>query len=388
MNQLVYKFEKVYIDKASRGSEVAERAVAYFSPAQVEWVTARPFPESHGELSAREFSRSKRHLFLTEYQGQFFKRCPGSRPGLTCCNYFVLNLGLQCDMNCSYCYLQSFINTPVMTVYTNIEQALSELKELADPQMKFRIGTGEVIDSLSLDELTLYSRRLIGFFQDFPQWRLEFKTKSDKVDQFLDVAHAGNVIVSWSLNPTKIVNEEEHGTASLAARLNAAEKCLKKGFQVSFHIDPVIWHEGWKESYAELVDTLASRFAPHQTPYLSLGALRFQPEQRHMMRERFGMKSAVTSAEMHTGKDGKMRYDQNLRQEMFDFIIQRFKGHNPAWNIFLCMENPETWLGTFSAMPKKVEGLAELFDHQVTRSITAARSEILNTQRATSEVFD
>src|ERR1700679_159533 len=150
------KFDRIFIDQRSVGSPLAERFVARFPADMISVVGERPFAGVKGELSAAEFDRSKRNLFLTPYSGQFFKRCPGSKPGLLCCNYFVLNWGQQCDMNCSYCYLQSFINSPVMTLYSNLDDAFSELRELfrSLPETKIRIGTGEVVDSLSLDPLT------------------------------------------------------------------------------------------------------------------------------------------------------------------------------------------------------------------------------------------
>jgi spore photoproduct lyase len=226
---------------------------------------------------------------------------------------------------------------------------------------KVRVGTGEVIDSLSLDPLTLYSRRLIEFFRDKPNWNVEFKTKSAFVDQFVDADHAGNVIVSWSINPQYIVENEEHKTASLHGRLAAARKCLDKKFQVAFHVDPVVWHPQWKESYSSLVDDICAVFKPSDMPYISLGALRFQPEQKDMMRERFGMKSWVNRAEMFSGAAGKMRYDRALREEMFQFIIGQFKAKDPAWKIFLCMETPETWLKTTGSLPYKQEPIRSLF---------------------------
>ena len=362
-NSLIEKFDKVFIHDDSRESEVALRAIKHFPKEKIFFVSDTPYPESIGELSSREFNRSKREIFIRRFQGSFFKRCPGSKPGLACCNYYVLNLGQQCDMNCSYCYLQSFINSPLLTVYSNIDEAIAELREMAmaSPNQPVRVGTGETIDSLSLDELTLYSRKLIELFREIPGWRLEFKTKSNRISQFIDVPHAGNVICSWSINPEKIVSLEENGTASMIDRLKAAEACRDRGFIVSFHIDPVIYHEGWRESYKSLVDEICRRFKPNEVPYMSIGGLRFQKEQRAMMRERFGMQSLVTRAEMWPGIDGKLRYPLELRQPMFDFIIQQFRENDPKWNVFLCMESPETWLSQFKAPPRRVEGLGELF---------------------------
>lgn len=376
LSALNVKFEMVWIDEKSRDSKLVSRLLEIFPEDKIRFVAEKPFANSAGELSAREFDRSKRHLFITPFKGQFFKRCPGSRPGLACCNYFVLNWGLQCDMNCSYCYLQSFINTPVLTIYSNLDDALTELRTMAASGLaaqKLRIGTGETVDSLSLDPLTLFSHQLIAFFRDYPNWTLEFKTKSALVDQFLEVEHAGNVIASWSVNPQHVITAEEHGTASLAARLDAAERCLLRGYQIAFHIDPMIWHPEWEQNYGELVDEIAGRFTPQKVPYMSVGALRFQPEQRAIMRERFGMKSYVTQAETFVSQDGKLRYDEKLRQQMFKFVLERFKSHSPDWRIFMCMETPEAWLKTVGESPFKSEKLGELFDR---KPLAAARKRI------------
>lgn len=381
MRELNNKFDRVYIHHDARGSRLAERALEVFSAEKIEWVNERPFPQSEGELSALEFARSKRHLYLTPFRGQFFKRCPGSKPGLACCNYFVLNLGLQCDMNCSYCYLQSFINSPVLTIYTNLEDALTELRALNLQDTSLRIGTGETVDSLSLDEFTLYSRRLIEFFREFPKWSLEFKTKSDKVEQFLDVEHGGNVIVSWSVNPQHVIEREEHLTAGLERRLSAARACLEKGFKIAFHIDPMIWHPEWEQSYASLVHEITARFKPEEIPYISIGALRFQPEQRAIMRERFGLNSYVTSAETYPSSDGKLRYDSALRQRMYKYIMNCFRERGPAWRLFMCMETPETWLASEYGTPFRNPNVHHLFDTSVLTAVRKSHQALAKTTK-------
>jgi spore photoproduct lyase len=363
VDKIINNYELIFIDKRSVGSPVAKRLLELAPTTKIQICESKPQITSSGNFTGDEYARSKKLLFITEHAGLFFKRCPGAKKGLACCNYFVLNLGLQCDMDCSYCYLQSFINTPYTIIYSNIDQALIELQNIYNdsPNTLVRIGTGEVIDSLSLDPLSLYSKTLMSFFKDKPNWKLEFKTKSNYVDQFIDEEHAGNVIVSWSINPQYIVGREEHRTASLAQRLEAAKKCLDKKFQIAFHIDPVIWHEEWKTNYTLLIDEITSRFKPTDMPYISIGSLRFKAEQKDMMRERFGMSSLVTQAEMFSGAAGKMRYDQALREEMFQFIIQEFKKRDISWKIFLCMETPETWINATGDVPMKKDEIRGLF---------------------------
>lgn len=363
--RIAQKFEKVFVDIASLDSAVARRVLPHFEPSQITVTVGNPWADKEGQLSKTDFENSKKNLWLRPYPGQFFKRCPGAtqKKVLTCCNYHILNLGSQCDFNCSYCYLQSYLKSPLQQIYTNLDQALTELAQMADasPEHPFRVGTGEIIDSLSLDPLTLYSLELIQFFRRYPKWTLEFKTKSDHVDQFINEKHAGNVVVSWSINPEVIINCEEHGTARLAQRLAAARRARDRGFPVAFHIDPIIWTPEWRENYLGLIDRITTEFKPEDLHVISLGTLRFQPEQRHLMRERFGMKSLVVSAEMFPSEGGKMRYDAKLRQEMFQTVIGAFKAKDPKYRIFLCMETPETWLSAMDDLPMKRPELKELF---------------------------
>lgn len=351
-------FDEIQIHPDAERSQVAERFKTLF-PEKIKPYSPKERPK--GILNPKEFDQSKRNILIQPYLGTFFKQCPGGNKKSACCNYFVLNLGSQCHFNCSYCYLQSFLNQPYMVVYSNIEDALDELDSLAQSPLTFRVGTGEVIDSLGLDPITEYSKKLIKHLSPYPNVALELKTKSNFVDHLLDIENKGSAIISWSINPDFIIQKEEHLTASLEERLQAAKKSVDAGYKISFHIDPIIWHEDWEANYSSLVTEVCNLFSPEEVPFVSLGALRFQPEQTLMMKQRFSRSSLVNSAEVFPSKDGKMRFDANLRASMFSHIINTFKKNNPKWKVFLCMESPETWLSTYGSYPGKVDGLEDLF---------------------------
>jgi len=59
-------------------------------------------------------------------------------------------------MDCSYCILQWYLNNPMMVVYVNIDDLLAELDDFSqkNPNNFFRIGTGELTDSLTLEPIT------------------------------------------------------------------------------------------------------------------------------------------------------------------------------------------------------------------------------------------
>ncbi len=365
-NQFNY-FDKVYIEESSKNTEMAKRALSLFPKDKIQIVQEDYFKK--GELSASDLDKSKKTLLLKKFKGAFFKRCPGANQKMMCCNYYVLNLGQHCEMDCSYCYLQSFINFPAVVIYTNIDQALKELEDLKIQyrDQYLRIGTGEQTDSLSLDDISLNSKKLIHFFKDCPNWLLEFKTKSDNIKNFENDNHIGNVIVSWSINPEYIVTKEEHGTAPLKKRLEAAKRVRDKGFKLSFHIDPLIYHPDWETNYGELVQQITQSFSAKEVTHISLGALRFQAVQKSIMRKRFGMESLVCRGEFFRSKDGKLRYDNEIRQKMFQYMSQRLK--NKGFNVFLCMETPENWLNVMESTPKKIHSLKKDFDLKITKSL-------------------
>jgi hypothetical protein len=80
-----------------------------------------------------------------------------------------------------------------------------------------------------------------------------------------------------------------------------------------------------------------------------------------MMRERFGFKSLVNQAEMFPSEGNKLRYDAGLRSEMFQFMYKKLKSLNPDFNIFLCMETPETWIKALEKIPMQMPELKDLF---------------------------
>ena len=63
-------------------------------------VGERGVPEIGGDYPYN-LSAGKRHLLLCRNRGTFFKPCPGTRE-YRCCDYQVLNIGMNCPMDCVY----------------------------------------------------------------------------------------------------------------------------------------------------------------------------------------------------------------------------------------------------------------------------------------------
>ncbi|NQV49684.1 MAG: DNA photolyase [Candidatus Marinimicrobia bacterium] len=311
----------------------------------------------------QEATPAKRDILLTEKQGHTVKQCPGTDRTYRCCNYHVINQTSNCPIDCTYCILQFYLNNPVTTVYANTEKLLTEVKDkiATQPKRFFRIGTGELSDSLAFDSSSEYSRDVVSYFADLDNVLLELKTKSNRIENLLDVDHKGHTVVSWSVNPQVIIDSEEHKAASLNERLEAMRQVQACGYKVGLHFDPLLYHEEWKQSYPDLIRQLFEVVDPKNVAWISIGSLRFPPEMKEKVLEKFP-KSKIMFAELIHGMDGKMRYPKPLRLEMYRTVYDALRSYGSKdLFIYFCMESAEIWERTMGWSPESNEHLDHLF---------------------------
>jgi spore photoproduct lyase len=295
----------------------------------------------------------KRILHLTTQPGVFIKSCPGSN-NVLCCHYHIVNMVSNCPFDCSYCYLQTYLNQPMTTFYVNEEDIFDQVRKLCDrpPVKQLRVGTGELADSLALDPITGFSVRLAEVMAPYENVQLELKTKSKNVEHLLEIKRREQVVVSWSMNPREIIEREEHGTARFEERVRAAQLMAEAGFGVGFHFDPMIYTEGWQDMYSRAATDLLAAVPHQQIRWISIGALRYQPQLKPIALKR-RPETTLFLDENVPGEDGKIRYLRSQRTEMFSFLNQVIKERAPKLYTYLCMETMPVWEKALGRMPDR-----------------------------------
>jgi spore photoproduct lyase len=331
--------DEVWIERAELNSALAETVLSRIDGGRVQVID--------GPVAAdvRTFAAGKRTLLLQRHRGSFLQACPAGTNGLVCCNYMVVNFGSNCPFDCSYCFLQEYLaHNATMKVFTNVEDGLAEIAGVlrAHPQRRFRIGTGELADSLALDPITGLSPRLVTFFAQYENALLELKTKSDEVAALLRVDPRGRTVVSWSVNAREIIDAEEHGTASLDQRVDAARRVQRAGYRIGFHFDPLVEFDGWEAAYARAIETIFSAVDVAGVAWVSLGALRLTPALATIVRAR-AARSYTTAAELVPGPDGKARVWRGLRLRMYRSLLCNLRRVSQTMPVYLCMEPPAVW---------------------------------------------
>jgi spore photoproduct lyase len=209
-------------------------------------------------------------------------------------------------------------------------------------------------DSLQLDPLFELSKDYIEGLSSLGNVYFELKTKTANVDHLLSIPDKGNCVIGFSLNPDSIAREEEVYAAPLAARLDAAEKAVEHGYNLSFHFDPIIYSDKWQELYFPVVERL-NYFPASKVAWISLGTLRYPPKLKSHFEDRpFAYQEFVPCA------DGKHRYIQKIRSAMYRGMVERLAESCDA-PVYLCMESAAVWKNVFGSMPGRLSSMADIF---------------------------
>ncbi|MDI6704270.1 MAG: hypothetical protein QME40_06350 [bacterium] len=358
--------ERIYVERSVKDESITANILCKFSSVPIEYVENPKILIKKAALAKDAISKGKRRIFVTKYKGKVLKKCPGTKYHI-CCNYYVLNIATNCYLDCTYCVLQSYLlNNPLLVVFANIEKFLKGLEEVFSRKNGkfYRIGTGELTDSLALDGITNFSKILVPFFAKWNNTILELKTKTDSISNLYRLDHKERTVVSFSLNPQRIIQNEEPNTSTLKDRIEAARICQELGYRLGFHFDPLIYYHGWEEGYYETVKALSERIDPGRIVWISLGALRFMPNLKPIIKERFPHCKLIYE-ELFPGLDSKLRYFKPIRVEMYRKLLKFIRSYNPGIFVYLCMETREVWERVFGWSPMSNTHLGHLLDERV-----------------------
>ncbi|MFC1546702.1 radical SAM protein [bacterium] len=306
----------------------------------------------------RTILKSKKILVLAEQKGRYLKKCPGT-PKYKCCVYFVIELAVGCPFDCTYCFLQEYQNYSAMIIYLNFDKLYKEFDDLLsnNPNKLFRIGTGEYSDSLFLNEFINYTQNISSYLaKKYKNYIIEFKTKSNSIDNLINSPVYGREVVSWTISPDCVVKDEEKLTASLEERLLSAQRCAKKGYYIGIHLDPLIMFDNCFDEYKDMIGKLYDKIPKELIIWISIGSLRFNPRLKPIIEMRH-KESDIIYGEMGRGADGKFRYIKSIRLELYKKIVGYIKAKHKDAFIYFCMEDSEVWE---KVLGKKIHSNADI----------------------------
>ena len=308
------------------------------------WTQLKAKPNTYNSFDKSSYSDVRKISFeKLEKPTLSLGACPVASPNTRCCNLLTLDSVESCGFDCSYCSIQSFYNQNKVAFDVNFAQKLKNLK--LDPNETYHIGTGQSSDSLMWGNREGILDALFDFARTNPNVILEFKTKSHNISYFLENEVPKNIICSWSLNTPVIIENEEHLTAKLDQRIEAARKLADKGVLVGFHFHPIVQYENYLDDYKKVYDTLIDTFDSSEVVFISLGTLTFIKPVIQKLRSR-DFKSKILQMPFEDA-NGKQSYPLEIKKEMFSHAYESFKAWHKKVYFYLCMEDHSLWKEVF-----------------------------------------
>jgi len=300
-------------------------------------------PGINGEKGIKKLHSERGVLLLRDRKSPFIEQF--KHPIGRCAKFYKLTAYNNCNFWCEYCYLYlTFRTQPISTHFMNYDQMYDEIMKFDRsrvPKSFKLLNLGELGDPLAVDYITGFAKQIIPFMPEHaPGTRLLFLTKSDCVDEILELDHGGQSIISFSLNTETVFQQLEHRTASPESRLAAAAKVQKAGYEVRLRIDPVIFYSTWEKDYIELVDKIFQFVQPTR---ITIGEYRPSNGLANHIGSRFPDSPLLRINKSMVREGGKLRYKKDQRIEMFRTIIETIKQNRSDIHIALCKEQPQIW---------------------------------------------
>jgi spore photoproduct lyase len=307
--------------------------------------------------------------------------CPVASESTVCCNLRTIDAVENCAFGCSYCTIQTFYSEQ----FEFDADFADKLKSISlQPDRFYHFGTGQSSDSLVWGNRNGILDALCQFAADHPNILLEFKTKSKNVGYFLEHEVPRNIVCSWSLNTPTIVQNEEHFTANLQQRFEAARVMADKGTKVAFHFHPMVYYQGWDTDYPYTASKVMSGFEQDEVLFISFGSVTLIKPAIKQIRN-LGHASKILQMEMVPDPHGKLTYPDEIKIAMFRKIYQAFEHWQGRVFMYLCMEKASIWENALGYVYETNEEFEQDFCAKTMGKLVERRSSPLS--RPPSEVL-
>jgi len=270
----------------------------------------------------------------------FDKTPPPAGPDDVVCPHFVeLKWANGCNFDCAWCYLNGTFRFrpmgkgPYMKDFDRISKDLRTFfSEVRKPSL---LNSGELSDSLVFEgNGSALSKHIIPMFKGQDRHKLLIVTKSANVGKLLRTDSQERVVVSFSINATKVARKWEKKAPAPLARLKAARKLAEAGFKIRIRLDPIVPIEGWEKEYKAIIDAIFRNIKPER---ITLGSLR-------------GLQSTINFSEDRSWTeylDDKSNWGKKIgfdkRYEIYDAIIEYLWETYKFDRISLCKETVGMW---------------------------------------------
>lgn len=295
--------------------------------------------ERYGEVfnrHAQNFRLQKKHpaMILAKKYGKLMLPAPPGYGIGSEHNYYFSHM-LNCIYDCRYCFLQGMYRSANYVLFVNFEdyqQAMDEALAQHDSDVYF--FSGYDCDSLALDGVTGFADGFIDYIEQRDRAWLELRTKSAQVAPLLNREAVPRVVMAYSFTPKNISEALEIGVPPLKSRIEAMVKVQQHGWSIGLRFDPMVYHEGFEENYAQLFKNVFGALDVEKIHSVSLGPFRLPRAVFQRMAQLFPDEKLFASP--IEDKGGMISYPRHIEAQMLDFCESEILSYIKPAQFFPC----------------------------------------------------
>lgn len=246
-------------------------------------------------------------------------------------HFYYTSCVKNCIYDCGYCYLRGMYPCGYITIFVNLEDYFAELEQILSEHDVYLCVSYDT-DLLALEPLLGYCRKWIEFAGSHKNLKIEIRTKCGNAGIFeaLRSIATDNVIFAWTLSPDSVRSIAEKKLPKTSQRLKAAKAAKDAGFSVRLCFDPMIFHPGWKKSYANLINETFTVLNSDEICDISVGVFRISNNYLRRMRN---MAEDIITTFPYVTENGACHYG-DMSEEMQSFALNELKKFYPKEKIF------------------------------------------------------
>jgi len=328
-------FKQIYIERDIKNSSYAQNILKKFPKIPV--IEINSYDEVWGKFKKPYLQkRTNLNLFIARKKGQIVKEAPEAYGQKGEPHYYFIH-AYNCIYECQYCFLQGYFHTPDIVLFVNHDEICEQIEGILKEQPNAWFHAGEFSDSLALSQVTNELQSYFDLFKQYPEAKLELRTKSANISALKKLEPLGNVFVSFSLSSERNSKEFDLKTPSTLTRLKVMKELAKQGFQIGIHLDPIIYSPELKNEYSSLI-CLMNEIPKSSIHYISIGVVRYTKDVYRQVEMNYP-DSKLTSGAYTKSFDQKVRYSRPMRSWILNTVEELLLEHGYKHNkIYRCME--------------------------------------------------
>ncbi len=250
-------------------------------------------------------------------------------------NYYFSHM-LNCLYDCRYCFLQGMFRSAHYVLFINYENFAQAIGRTIDDHAGEEVWffSGYDCDSLAMEPVSGFLSYFLPLFKRHPEAFLELRTKSTQIRKLLDTEPLDNVIVAFSFTPKRISDALECKVPALDKRINAMRDLQQAGWPVGLRLDPLIYHEDYKNDYRDLYKKLFDILDGNKLHSISLGSFRLPKAYFKKITNLYPDEPLFHGP--LTTSNAMVSYQQELDQELRSFCMEELKERVSQDILFVC----------------------------------------------------